>query len=47
MERLSESNKAASIVLNNDELQEIETSLAQIKIVGERYPEASLKMTGR
>lgn len=47
MERLSESNKASSIVLNNDELQEIETSLTQIKIVGERYPEASLKITGR
>jgi hypothetical protein len=33
----------STIVLDNDELQEIETSLAQIKIVGKRYPEAILK----
>jgi len=33
----------STIVLNNDELQEIETSLAQIKIVGKRNTEAILK----
>jgi aryl-alcohol dehydrogenase-like predicted oxidoreductase len=45
--RLSENNAAASIILSPDELQEIEISAAQIKVTGERYPENILKLTGR
>jgi aryl-alcohol dehydrogenase-like predicted oxidoreductase len=45
--RLTENNGAALIVLTPEDLQEIETSASQIKIVGERYPEANMKMTGR
>lgn len=45
--RLAENNGAVSILLNKEELQEIETLASQIKIVGERYPEANMKMTGR
>ncbi|MDB5223461.1 MAG: Aldo-keto reductase [Chitinophagaceae bacterium] len=45
--RLTENNGAASIVLTPDELQEIEVSASQIKVTGERYPENIMKMTGR
>ena len=45
--RLTENNGAASIVLTSDELKEIEVSAAQIKVTGERYPENIMKMTGR
>lgn len=45
--RLTENNKATSILLSKEELQEIENSASQIKIVGERYPEANMKMAGR
>src|SRR5450432_4032392 len=37
LNRLTENNGAASIVLSSDELQEIEVSAAQIKVTGERY----------
>jgi aryl-alcohol dehydrogenase-like predicted oxidoreductase len=47
LNRLNENNGAASIELTSDELQEIELSAAQIKVIGERYPENILKMTGR
>ena len=47
LNRLTENNGAASIVLTSDELQEIEVSASQIKVTGERYPENILKMTGR
>ncbi len=45
--RLTENNGAASIVLTADEVKEIEVSAAQIKVTGERYPENIMKMTGR
>jgi aryl-alcohol dehydrogenase-like predicted oxidoreductase len=45
--RLTENNKAPSIVLTKDELQEIDTITSQTKVMGERYPENILKMTGR
>lgn len=45
--RLTENNGAVSILLSKEELQEIEISASQIKIIGERYPEANMKMTGR
>jgi aryl-alcohol dehydrogenase-like predicted oxidoreductase len=45
--RLTENNGAISILLSKEELQEIEISASQIKIVGDRYPEANMKMTGR
>ena len=47
LNRLTENNGAASIVLTTVELQEIEDSASQIKVIGERYPENILKMTGR
>ena len=45
--RLEENNGAATITLSPAELQEIELSAAQITVIGERYPEQILKMTGR
>jgi aryl-alcohol dehydrogenase-like predicted oxidoreductase len=47
LNRLTENNTATSIVLSADELEEINVSASQIKIMGERYPEQILKMTGR
>jgi aryl-alcohol dehydrogenase-like predicted oxidoreductase len=47
LNRLTENNEAASIVLTSDELREIEASASQIKVTGERYPEHIMKMTGR
>jgi len=47
LSRLTENNGAVSIILSRQELKEIETSALQINIVGERYPEANMKMTGR
>lgn len=44
---LTENIGAASIILNSEELKEMEEAAQRIKIVGERYPEATLKMTGR
>ncbi len=44
--RLIENIGATSIVLSTDELKEIENSASEIKIVGERYPEFAMKMTG-
>lgn len=46
LHRLTENNGAAWIELTMDDLQEIETASAQIKIVGERYTEQMEKATG-
>ena len=46
LHRLEENNAAASIVLSKEELAEIELS-SSIKVMGERYPENMMKMTGR
>ncbi|MBA4852664.1 aldo/keto reductase [Emticicia sp. BO119] len=44
--RLTENNKAAFIQLTADELQEIESASAHIKVIGTRYTEAMEKSTG-
>jgi aryl-alcohol dehydrogenase-like predicted oxidoreductase len=44
--RLEENIGAASLELTADELQQIETAAANIKVEGARYPEALEKMTG-
>jgi len=44
--RLEENIGAASVELTADELQQIETAAANIKVEGARYPEALEKMTG-
>lgn len=45
--QLIENNGATSIVLTSDELQEIDVSISKIKVIGERYLENIIKMTGR
>jgi aryl-alcohol dehydrogenase-like predicted oxidoreductase len=47
LNRLTENNGATSLILTSDELLEIEVSASQIKMIGERYPENILKLTGR
>ncbi len=47
LSRLTENNGSASIVLDKDELKEIDLFASQINVVGARYPEHILKMTGR
>lgn len=44
--RLTENIGAASVQFTNEELQEMEAASAQIKVLGERYPEALEKSTG-
>jgi aryl-alcohol dehydrogenase-like predicted oxidoreductase len=46
LHRLTENNGAALIELTTEDLQEIKTASAQIKIVGERYTEQMEKATG-
>src|SRR6478672_8916123 len=46
LHRLTENNGAASIEFTAAELQEMEDASAQIKVLGERYPEALEKTTG-
>jgi aryl-alcohol dehydrogenase-like predicted oxidoreductase len=46
LHRLQENVGAAHIEFNKEKLQEMETASAQIKILGERYPEALEKTTG-
>lgn len=45
--RLAENLGSIDLELNRDDLSEIDAVLATIKVVGERLPEAALKMTGR
>jgi aryl-alcohol dehydrogenase-like predicted oxidoreductase len=45
--RLLENNSATAIVLTADDLMEIDYTAMQIKVMGERYPENILKMSGR
>jgi len=47
IDRLIENLGGASIELNADELQEIETASAKIKLVGNRYPEGHAKLIDR
>jgi aryl-alcohol dehydrogenase-like predicted oxidoreductase len=46
LHRLTENNGAASIELTIDDLREIQTASAKVKITGERYTEAMEKATG-
>jgi aryl-alcohol dehydrogenase-like predicted oxidoreductase len=46
-DRLEENTRAASIELSREELEEIETASARIKIQGARYPEAAQRMIDR
>jgi aryl-alcohol dehydrogenase-like predicted oxidoreductase len=46
LHRLKENIGAVSIELTADELQEIETACAQIKVTGSRYTEQMEKSTG-
>ncbi|HEY0701210.1 MAG TPA: aldo/keto reductase, partial [Candidatus Acidoferrales bacterium] len=46
LSRLDENDGAADVQLTADDLREIETASAKIKVEGERYPEALEKMTG-
>lgn len=47
LHRLEENNGAVKIDLTAEDLQEIEKAVTNIDLVGERYPEAMQKMTGR
>ncbi|HEY3677052.1 MAG TPA: aldo/keto reductase [Candidatus Tumulicola sp.] len=47
LERLKENLGSASVELTSDDLQEIDEEAARLHLVGERLPEAALKMTGR
>jgi aryl-alcohol dehydrogenase-like predicted oxidoreductase len=46
LHRLAENNAAADIELTATELADIESASAQVKIMGERYPETMEKRTG-
>jgi aryl-alcohol dehydrogenase-like predicted oxidoreductase len=46
LHRLEENLGAASVVLSQDELHEINVAAAKVKTQGARLPEAALKMTG-
>ena len=47
LERLQENIGAVAVQLTPDDLREIETAAANIKVQGERYPESLMRMTGR
>src|SRR5215468_1310342 len=47
MHRLEENLRAVDVELTPDDLREIESSAAQIHVVGERYPEAAQRMINR
>jgi aryl-alcohol dehydrogenase-like predicted oxidoreductase len=47
LERLEENLGGADIVLSSDDLVRIEAASQSVKIAGERYPDAFLKMSGR
>ncbi|MGA2047350.1 MAG: aldo/keto reductase [Terracidiphilus sp.] len=47
LHRLEENIGAVALELTNDDLSEIETAAAQIKVEGARYPEHIERMTGR
>jgi aryl-alcohol dehydrogenase-like predicted oxidoreductase len=47
LQRLDENNGAVAIELTADDLREIESAAAEIKVQGTRYPEKLEQMTGR
>ena len=47
LERLKENIGAANVELTPDDLHEIESVMAEMTLIGERYPEALERMTGR
>lgn len=46
LHRLTENNGAANIEFTTEELQAIEAASAEVKVIGERYPEALERATG-
>jgi aryl-alcohol dehydrogenase-like predicted oxidoreductase len=46
LHRLEENIRAAELSLSAEDLREIESAAAQVKVQGDRYPEATEKMTG-
>ncbi|WP_417384201.1 aldo/keto reductase [Gimesia sp.] len=47
LHRLEENIAAADIELTSDDLAEIDSALSEIDVLGERYPEAAMKMINR
>jgi aryl-alcohol dehydrogenase-like predicted oxidoreductase len=47
LERLEENNRAADLRLAAEDLQQIQSALAQVKVQGERYPANLAAMAGR
>jgi len=47
LHRLDENNGAVSVELTPNDLSDIESAVAKITVLGDRYPEALEKMTGR
>ena len=47
LQRLDENLGALNVNLTADDLHEIEDGASEIHVVGERLPEAALRMTGR
>ena len=47
VQRMEENLGALDVDLTADDLREIEERASQVHVVGERLPEAALKMTGR
>jgi aryl-alcohol dehydrogenase-like predicted oxidoreductase len=47
LHRLKENLESISVNLSSDDLSTIDQALAQIKLVGERYPESAQKMIDR
>lgn len=47
LHRTDENLGALDLILESGDMQRIDGELAQIRISGERLPEAALKMTGR
>jgi aryl-alcohol dehydrogenase-like predicted oxidoreductase len=47
LDRLEENIGAAAVELTPDDLREIESAAAKVKVQGARYPESLEQMTGR
>ncbi|MQV98305.1 aldo/keto reductase, partial [Sinorhizobium medicae] len=47
LERLEENLGALSVTLSNDDLEQIESGAAAIRIEGARYPDEMLRRSGR
>ena len=47
IERIQENNDSVKIIFSEDECKQINEALSKITIIGDRYPEAEMKKTGR